>query len=540
MMNMVENNKDKGRKESSLSVEQRKSTTTQSLHTVAKGGIIVFVGTIAGMVLGFVGRVLFARFFEASEYGIFSLGFTIAFISASIGTIGLREGATRQIAYYRGKKENEKVRTIVLWTIIFSSVAGIAFMLLIFISSDFVASNVFDIPGLSFPLKLFSVSIPFYIFIYIFVSIFRGFKKVKEKVIFEELIKNLLFPVLLCGVIILGLSYTWGVFVYTLSIELTGIGLLLYFMRKRIVPSLGQISLRESWSTGKDLLLFSLPLMLVSILHNVLGWTDTLMLGYFLNADVVGLYNAATPLGKFVSVALGMMTFVYFPLAAELFATGQEKEIKKSYSILTKWVCTATLPLTLVLVFFPGIVINFFFGANYVLAKRVLQILAIGFFINNLLGPNRELLTVMKKTSFLMQTTFLAAVINIGLNALFISEYGIEGAAVATVTAVIFINIVRTIKLYSLAKIHSLKKNIIKPIILSVVIILVLYRLIAYTITVDYWMLPVIFFVFLGLYGVSLLVTRSFDTEDIDLLLKIEKKMHLDFGRTKRVLKRFI
>ena len=38
--------------------------------------------------------------------------------------------------------------------------------------------------------------------------------------------------------------------------------------------------------------------MFVGILNFLITWTDTLMLGYYKGSEVVGLYNAASPLAN--------------------------------------------------------------------------------------------------------------------------------------------------------------------------------------------------------------------------------------------------
>jgi hypothetical protein len=58
--------------------------------------------------------------------------------------------------------------------------------------------------------------------------------------------------------------------------------------------------------------------------------------------------------------------------------------------------------------------------------------------------------------------------------------------------------------------------------------------------TVTCWMLPLLFIFFAVLYGLSLLFTKSFDQEDINMLLTIEKKMGINFRRTKNLLRRFV
>jgi len=512
---------------------------SQFLHVVTKGASLVFVGMLFGMLFAFIGRALFARYFNTSEYGIFSLGVALLSIFVTVGTLGLQGGATRQIAYYNGKGQINEAQSILAYSLIFSTVSGLIISVIIFICSDMIALRIFNMPSLSFSLRILSISIPFYILILTLASIFRGFKSVKEKVYFTDFVRNILFLLLLVPVILIGLSFEWGIAAYSLSIILTGVIFFVYFV-KVVAISPWHIIKNKDVSVGKELLFFSLPLLLISVSQRVLVWMDTLMLGYFKTNDAVGLYNAAAPLGRFISTAFAAIIFIYSPVMAELYARDKYAEMKRSYIILTKWLCTATLPLTLIFVLFPDVVLNFLFGRRYMPAAVVLQILAIALFIQNLMGPSGAALTAMGKTKFLMWITLTAVCMNIILNAILIPLYGIEGAVIATATVIITAHALRSIKLYSISKIHSLEKNISKPILLYSILILVIYIISKEFITVTFWMLPPLFILFVVLYGASLSLTKSFDREDIDMLLMIEKKVGLYLMKVKKLIKKFI
>ncbi|MGB2840866.1 MAG: oligosaccharide flippase family protein [Halobacteriota archaeon] len=72
----------------------------QSLQKIAKGTGIVFTGTIIGLLLGFIGRIILVRYTTQTEYGIYCLALVIISIFATISTLGLKEGSTRYIAYF--------------------------------------------------------------------------------------------------------------------------------------------------------------------------------------------------------------------------------------------------------------------------------------------------------------------------------------------------------------------------------------------------------------------------------------------------------
>jgi len=516
------------------------SLLNETLQKVAKGAGTVFIGSIVSIVFAFISRILIAKYYTQGEYGTFSLGYTILLISATVGTLGLQEGVARQIAYYKGKGNNKAVSGVIFFSLLFSLVAGITLFILLFSSSNIISVKVFHLLKFSYYLKIFSIAIPFSILLLVLTSIFRGFGSVKENVLFTNSLRNLLFLSFLSYIILKSFTFKWVVISYSTSIIISSIIFVLYFVSKSKSFFSGLSIKKIDSSFGKELIIFSLPLLLVSVLSQIMNWTDTLMLGYFKIAEVVGLYNAALPLAQFVSMALSSMLFIYMPIVSELHAKNRIYEMKRSYTVLTKWLSVVTLPLVIIFVFFPRTTLSFLFGAKYILASTALQILAIGFFINNLLGPNGATLMAIGKTKFLMYVTFAAAALNIILNIILIPVYGINGAAVATVTALISINIIRSIKLYSISKIHSLEKKIIKPMILSVILLLIIYFIAKNLITITFWMLPVLFVILLILYGVFLLLTKSFDREDLEMLLAIEKKMGINFKAIKGIIKRFV
>ena len=165
----------------------------QSLQKIAKGTGIIFTGTIIGMLLAFIGRVIIVRYTTQTEYGIFSLALVLMSIFAMISTLGLQSGVTRQIAFFRGKNDNKKVKGILNSSIQLALVASIFFSVFLLLLADIISVNAFHSPELSTPLKIFAVAIPFSVFIAIFTSIFQGFDRVEPHVYFPNILRDITF-----------------------------------------------------------------------------------------------------------------------------------------------------------------------------------------------------------------------------------------------------------------------------------------------------------------------------------------------------------
>ena len=515
----------------------------QSLQKIAKGTSIVFIGTIIGMLLGFVSRIIIVRYITQSEYGIYSLALVLVSIFVTISTLGLQEGSTRYIAYFRGKSEEGKIKGVISSSIKIALIASIIFSLILFLSSDIISTNIFHSSELSTPLKIFSVAIPFTVLITIFTSLFRGFDRVEPNVYFQNILRSVIFILFLVTVAFLGLSFLGVLYAYLASIAITCIAFALYAIKKlplSTFPVKKEADAATSMNPiGKELLLFSFPLLAVAILGMVMNWTDTLMLGYFKTPDVVGLYNGALPLAHLIPIALTSAGFIYVPIVSGLYSKKLMGEMGRTYQVLTKWIFSVTIPLFFILFLFPETVLNLLFGINYIQAAAALRILALGFMFHAFLGLNGLSLLVMGETRFLMLVSSSGAISNVVLNAALIPIFGIVGAAFASLLSYCVVNIFKSIKLYQLSKVHPFTRNYLKPVGISIVLLVLIYAFTTH-LKIDFWMLPFLLFIFLFGYGLLLLLTRSFDREDIEMILAIEKKTGIDAEPIKRLLRRFV
>lgn len=139
-----------------------------------------------------------------------------------------------------------------------------------------------------------------------------------------------------------------------------------------------------------------------------------------------------------------------------------------------------------------------------------------------------------------MWATFATAVLNIGLNISLIPPLAIAGAAIASIASITSINIIRCGKLYSISGAQPLSKNLTKPTLVSLGLIFLLYFISRSFLTVTHWVLPLLFILYYAIYGSATLLTKSFDHEDITMLLAIEKRTGINVTPIKRFLSKFL
>lgn len=198
-------------------------------------------------------------------------------------------------------------------------------------------------------------------------------------------------------------------------------------------------SARPSWRfhrpTAIAMLRDAWPLIFAGLSISVYMKVDQVMVGEMMNTEAVGLYATAVKVSELWYILPMVLAGSVFPkvvASAEAGATKQHKQRMQVFfdvSALTAYVVIAGVLL------FADELVYTLFGSTYGAAADVLKV-HIGAFLFVALGIAREKWLVAENlTTFVMLSSLLGAVVNVALNAFLIPEYGIGGAAWATLVS---------------------------------------------------------------------------------------------------------
>lgn len=485
----------------------------RSLGKIAKGAAISFVGIIAFSFFEFFTRVIIARYTTPSEYGAYNIGISLLYVFVFLSCLGLQGGVTRCIAYFMGKGENEKVNAVIYSSLQLSIAAGIFLFVFVFSSSG-ILTNVFHL-NQPIIIKIFAIAIPFLVIVEMLSSIFIGFGKVDKRVYFRDILMSFLkvFGVIIA--VILGLGFIGIIYAYLLSIVAAAALFAVY-----AVKNLSKDKSKETALIRKKLFYFSTPLLITFLSSVVITRADTLMLGYFKTSEIVGLYNTASPIAQLLPIFLTSIGFIYVPISSQLYAKNLFGEMRRNYALLTKWLLMATLPFFFIVFLFPEAVLNIVFGSSYEQAGNALRILLIGALVQVLTGPNALTLVVTGKTKLNMLDDLIGIIANLSLNLFLIPTMGIIGAATASSITLVTVNVLKSAQIFWMHKIHPFTLNFIKVTSISTVLVSGIYVIFVSlsSTAITIWMLIMLFILFLAVQTAGLIVTKSFDKEDIVML----------------------
>ncbi len=511
----------------------------ESLRKIAKGAGIGFTGTFIGMALGYLSRMVIARFLGASDYGLISLGFAAMTIAATLSMVGLAAGIKRYVPFYKGKGDKGRIKGTILGALKISFPLSIIFALLFFFNADWISYHVFSEPELTPILRIFSIAIPFMVLSRNFIATTVGFQDLRYRVFVNDLFQNIFKLIAIVTFLALGFGVIGAAWGWVLAIILMPF-VLFYFLEKKVFPLFNTKVKVKAISVKKELLLFSLPLVFAGWAGLVMNWIDTLMLGYFSTAEAVGIYNAAMPTARLLRTFLGSFGAIFMPVVAELYSRNAITDLKRTYSIVTKWVFSLVLPAFLLMGLFSTWILKILFGSEFVAGATALSILAFGYLIICVVGPTGQILQAYGRTEIIMGGSLFSAGLNFGLNYLLIPIYGVLGAAVATGSSLALMNLLYLFFVYRIAKVQPFKRTYLKPLCASMLSLSLVYLITKYIIGVNLFILIGMFFVFLVIYFFLLLLMKSFEEEDLMVMRAIDQRLGTRTDLPRKIIKRFL
>ncbi|NOZ63323.1 MAG: flippase [Calditrichaeota bacterium] len=502
--------------------EQKFSVKEQALKTVARGASIFFFGILLGRFLGYLIRALIARTLGPANYGIFSLGISVVEIAGTLALLGLPTAINRYVPFYLSQKKEAVVRGTIRTSFLISAPAGLLTMALLILLNQQICLNIYNKPALVPVLRYFAIIVPFFSLMMLNSSIFTGFKRMDLIVYTQQSLRYLTILIVFLVLLFSGFGIKAAIFAYPAGYFITAmVGLVL---AQKLFPIWGKtLSARPNY---KEIISFSWPLILVSMIWFIIDRVATLMLGYFKTAEVVGIYNAALPLAQFIPAVLQSFTTIFMPIASSLISSKDIKELRKVYATTSKWILVLTLPLFLLIFTFSEQLIALLFGAKYISAAPVLQILAFGFFFHAIVGPTTTSLNAFEKTKITLINTVVGFAVNITLHLLLIPRFGIIGAAVASAVALILINLLAVVEIFVMYNITPFSKSYLKVVVSAIVplsIILAAAKYFEIAVTLNWLIIFSAFF--LASYFLLLYLLRSMEADDVLVLKEIQKKI---------------
>jgi O-antigen/teichoic acid export membrane protein len=227
------------------------------------------------------------------------------------------------------------------------------------------------------------------------------------------------------------------VWMFTLDFFIAAL-LLIYFYSQKVPDSMLDWKVRIK--TAKNLLKDSWPLMLSGVAVVIYMKIDQVMIGNMLGEKELGIYSSAVKISEAWYFVPMIISSSVFPSILRVRKKSKElylRRIQMLYDFFT-WF---TIGVALIVTFLSPYIINILYGSEYAMASTVLSIhIWAGVFV--FLGVvNGNYLVSENLTKIIFGRTLVGMILNIILNIFFIPNYGIYGAAFATLLSQLYLGV---------------------------------------------------------------------------------------------------
>jgi len=405
---------------------------------LARDTLGVMVLNAFAMSLGFLISMVLARLLGVWEFGLYAFAMSLLGLLSALASFGFPQLLVREIAAYRVKGEWGSIRGLLHFSQRTALGASLALALLVGLGLWLFSDRLS--PRAEATLSLGLVALPFMALIQLQSSALRGFDRILESQIVNEVLRPLSFLVLTGVVWLLDRTLLDATVAVGLQAVAAGVTLLAgWFLLRRYANA--QVLGATLTQSNSLWLRSALWLLLLALLNLIPQHSGVLLLGIMRGSEEVALYKVAYQAASLVPFGLMAFNTAIAPTLAQLYAAGNRRGLRR-VMIAASGVGTAfALPLVLLFTMGGNLFLKIAFGGNFRQSFIPLFIMTVGQFMFVALGPLLLLLVMINREDKATFVTAISAGLNVVMNMVFIPIWGVSGAALATAISLVLLKV---------------------------------------------------------------------------------------------------
>ena len=439
----------------------------RDVKDLARGGFITFVGKLGRASRGAFLWVI-TLLMGLDVQGYYSLAWGIVSTLNKIARFGMLRGVVRFVVAERAQAEGHGERAVGT-ALLIVSICSVVISVGVYFSADAIASF-YDKPIAS-ALQIMALSAPFMAVCWVFVSAIRALRIVSYGVYVMSVAGPLILLVGGVGVGWLDLGL-YGVAWVQLTMAVCISLLAAYFFRHFFSLRACFQHMRQPLCL-REMTHFSFPVMVTDLLYAVLTQLDVLMLGFFVSAEMVGVYALARRIASAMLKAPQAFDPIFSSVVSELAVNTRYDELSARFSVLFRWILTINLPIfasllivgDLLLIMIGGDKMQALPEGEVAAGLQVLFVLSVSMMLQGSFALAEPVLAMTGRPylNFFNNTTWLCT--NFVLNVVFIHFYsmGIVGAACGAFVSTLCVSALRLGQIYRQYAIWPFDLKQVKP-----------------------------------------------------------------------------
>lgn len=387
-----------------------------------KSGFINIVQNFSGVFFGFAGFYLLVRLLTKHDFGVWTL-----FISTTTILEAIRSGLLQNaMIKYISSSDSKEHPEIITASFAINAIVQVVCIAAILIFSPYL-SRLWESPQLVEMMY-------YYIAIYIFSGLQAQFNGIEQA--------NLRFNgIFVTTIIRQGVFFSFVLVCYFMKIQVELVflvwvqiagalaGMLIAYSHARSNFTLSSHVNRMWMSKLFDYGKYAFGTLISSLLS---GTIDQMMLGAMLSPAASGAFNIAVRITNLIDIPGNAVATIVFPQSAKRMESEGKGAIKYLYEKSVGTTLALVVPVVIFLYLFSGIVITLIAGDKYADSIPLLQITLLYCLLIPFGRQFGTILDSIGKTRLTFLVVIGSATLNLCLNYFFIREWGVVGAAYAT------------------------------------------------------------------------------------------------------------
>jgi O-antigen/teichoic acid export membrane protein len=498
---------------------------------MASNTFYISLSIISSMALSLIYFIVVGKLLTPSELGIANSTIQFAGLITTFSSLGLTNAALKLVSEYYESKKFRKLYGCIGYCLKLILAANIPISILIFFISPTLATFIFRDPNLTSPFRLSALLTFFLSLTSFFGSVIYGLQKVKIYVITDFIINStkVLFAVVLILFFSLGF---WGPLV----------GYLLGALFSAMIR-FKTIGIKTHGKPDKpNIWFYAFPSLIITILTAILTTTPLLILSSLSSTAEAGIFSLANSLSSLLMFVPNVFYMASFPVFSGLHGKKDKRGIEKLLNSVFRYTLIISIPLSLVFIIYPQFIIRLIARPAYLAGTSTLSVLGI---VGSIWGIGNILLNALYalgkpkiSRNIMLVTSVMFLILSIPLT----MNYASLGMAVAYLIATSFLLLSSLFFTRKFYRLHVDYKHIVKISLSSLLALTFLIFLMRSTNSTYFFIFATL--VSFLVYLILLLITRSFDKNDLDILLKLEKmapkKLSFIFNLLEKLLRKFV
>jgi len=391
---------------------------------------------LAAMAGSFAVGVQLARMLGVVNYGYYGLALSIITIVGIPAELGISRVVTREVAAASAVADNGRIFGALHWARRTVLVLSLIMAMLVIAGAYLVGERRPEVPTLA--LLLGAPMIPLMALARLNGGALQGLHHVVRGQIPANLLRPVFLSIGLFAAYALGIRVGVSEAMALNSIVAALVAIVAYAWLRQRLPDR---TVTEFVPTARRWLASAIPMALTDGMRVLQTELSILLVGIIAAPAAVGLFRVANATATVAAAAVPMVVHVALPVTARLYAEKDRVRLQKAVSAFAFAQFTGVLLLSLPLLIIPATLLGLVFGDDFAPAATALRILAAGQIANAFFGPNAPLLNMTHHEQRVTRAMGIALVLNIlgviGLTLL----WGMTGAALAFVGALICWNV---------------------------------------------------------------------------------------------------